>query len=206
MYIGFIFNIIFIINYFFISEFNIKINNKNKLSKFEQIIGSPEENTIYRSFMSSHHHRNFLHLIKNSICLNIIFYLLTTITNWYTPIIIFYLSLITDHFVMEIIKFKRVRIIGSSGCILGLYGFYFSYVLTKIYNNTININNIHIFNNTININNIHIFSLSIILLLFLNLIRNFNDEIKKEKNNTSDTSHFIGFIIGLFYGIIFNLI
>ena len=139
LFICSIFNIIFLINYFFISYFN----NKNKLSEFEQIIGCPKKNTIYRSFMSSHHHRNLSHLVNNCICLNIIFYLLIDITKWYTPIIIFYLTLFTNHLIIELIKFKKARIIGSSGCILGLYGFYFSYVFTKIFNNTINISNLH---------------------------------------------------------------
>ena len=192
LFIGFIFNIIFIINYFLISEFNIKINNKKKLSNYEQLIGS--NNSIYRSFTSSHIHRSFLHLIENCICLNVISYLLVDISYWYIPLIIFYLTLFTDHFIINLIKFRKTRVIGSSGCILGLYGFYLSYILIKV------------FNNTIKINNIHIFSIYVIITLFFKLTYNFYKELQYENNKISDTSHFIGFIIGIIYGIIFNLI
>jgi membrane associated rhomboid family serine protease len=192
LFIGFIFNIIFIINYFFISYFKINVNNK--ILKYDQIIGSPEENTIYRSFISSHIHTNFLHLIQNCICLNIISYLLVDITFWYIPVIIFYFTLFTDHFIIELIKFKRSRVIGSSGCILGLYGFYLSNILIKL------------FNQSIKLNNIHLFSIFIIIIIFFQLIYKFYKEILKETDNISDTSHIIGFIIGLIYGILFNLI
>ena len=194
---GLLLTIIYVIFYLFIVGPDLKIyTNDDRVDMYNvvQIIGNPKDNTLLRSILSSHVHNSLDHLITNTIALNIASYLLTDITKWYFPINVFYLTILIEHVILELnfIKLEEMYTVGASGGILGIYGFYFSYIL------------LYKISNFDQLSDLHKFGFFSVTFIFIDVIYKFYREIiKKDNDNISDLSHFSGFIIGAIIGLLY---
>ena len=185
--------------FLYLTNFNLKIDDirdEKLIEKNIQYLGNSSKNNIYRSFMSNHSHLDFFHLISNIFAINFISFLISDLFKCYYPIVLFYLTFILEHIFVEFMKSEESKVIGSSGCILGLYGFYF-------FNFLFNLKSFY------NFNIIHRNSFWFTLFILINLIIEYKKSIdnkKDEDDNTSDISHITGFLIGFINYILYFLL
>ena len=200
LYSGIFFTFVFFFYFLYLSNFDLKINNKRDkklINKNIQFLGNPKENNIYRSFMSNHSHLDLTHLISNIIGINIISFLISDLFNWYYPLILFFFTIIIEHIFVELKNLDKSKVIGASGSILGLFGFYFFYLLFNI-------------NNFNNFSIIHQYSFFLNIIILINIIVEFkkNSKDNNDRNkdgDTSEISHLIGFSLGFINFILFFL-
>ena len=182
LYPGIIFTIKFLIMHIYLYKIN---TNKHNILKIEQIIGDSNENTLKRSLLSSIAHRDFKHLITNIFSFIVISILLTDLTHFYVPIIIFYITIILNHILILLLNdnIPKSRVLGASGGIWGLYIFYVCiFLILKKQKTTLPLS-IH-----------KIMSIIIILFVCKELYKFLNKN--KYKNNISYISHILGILSG----------
>lgn len=174
---------------------------------FEQLITNPEKNTLLKSFLSVHAHLDIPHMFSNIgalLCIqSLLFYVYHTKDLFLSKhsVVLFYIITLIKHTIVETFPQEYHRIgyncvIGASGPIAGMYGYFITYVMVGIYKNK-----------ALCMTWYELIACIGILYLLYNVDQKWykesSDQTSDEyKDSISDYIHYVGMVSGILFAIV----